>query len=115
MTMFEVIKIRENPAIEAVQFTEIEKNRVFRWIKCNCYADFNSYGEPILKIDSPKGVLTANLGDYIIREEGGLYYPVPPQEFYEFYDTLDDNLSCDEKALKSEYFEYRQLIENDGS
>ncbi len=79
--MYEVIIIRENPAIEAVQFTEIEKNRVFRWIKCNCYADFNSYGEPILKIDSPKGVLTANLGDYIIREEGGLYYPVPPQEF----------------------------------
>jgi hypothetical protein len=84
--MFEVLTISDDPLIEAAQFTNNSKNSVFHWIRCNCYADYDALSQPIIRIDSPKGVLTAHLGDYIIRENN-MYYPLNPEKFNEFYNS----------------------------
>ena len=70
--------------VEAMPFTSETKNRVFHWVRCNCYADFVD-GEPALRIETPEGEMTARLGDWVIKNAKG--------EF----------LICEQKIFETEY------------
>jgi hypothetical protein len=81
-----LIKARKKPIeIEAMQFTYENKNRVYNWICCNHYADFDSENQPVIRIQTLEGVMTANLGDYIICGVAGEYYPCKPEIFEKTY------------------------------
>lgn len=80
-------KFRKKPVeIEAVQFTEDDKNRCFNWISCNRFADWDEENKPIIKIQTPEGVMTAKIGDWIIKGVKGEFYPCKPDIFEATYD-----------------------------
>lgn len=83
-------KFRKKPVfIEAMQFTEDAKNRVFNWVTCTRVADFDSAGKPTLRIATLEGEMTATIGDWIIRGVKGEFYPCKPDIFAETYEAVD--------------------------
>ncbi len=70
----------ESGVVEAMQFTEKSKNRVFRFVRCNCYADFIA-GAPALRIETLEGEMTANLGDWVVKGVKGEFYPIKADIF----------------------------------
>lgn len=68
--------------VEAVQFTEANKDRVFNSLTGQYAADFED-GQPILKVTTIHGeVAVVRLGDWIIKEPTiGCYYPIKDEIF----------------------------------
>jgi hypothetical protein len=84
------MKFRRKPVVvEAMQFTDADKNRLFNWISCNRSAEFDGQGKPVLKIQTLVGVLTAYLGDWVIRDVKGEFYPCKPDIFAEIYEPAE--------------------------
>ncbi len=82
---------RKKPVIiEAMQFTNEDKDRVKNWITCNTSADFQGT-EPILNIQTLEGIMIANIGDYIIKGVKGEYYPCKPDIFHLTYEEITDD------------------------
>lgn len=82
-------QFRKKPVVvEAEQFTNESKDRVLRWITRNRWPDFGETGEPVLKIQTLEGVMTANLGDWIIKGVKGEFYPCKPDIFEATYDLI---------------------------
>ena len=82
-------KFRKKPVvIEAMQFTEESKNRVFNWVSCNHYADWNAKDQSTLRIETLEGNMTAEIGDWIIKGVKGEFYPCKPDIFAQTYDAL---------------------------
>jgi len=77
--------------IQAIKFTNENKDRVFNWIHCNRYADFDSNNNPILVIQTLEGDMRANIGDYIVRGLEGEFYPCKASVFERKY-RLKDSL-----------------------
>lgn len=81
------MQFRKKPVvIEAEQFTRDDMNRVFTWISCNRSADFDSSGNPVLKIQTLEGVMVASLGDWVIKGIRGEFYPCKPDIFEATYE-----------------------------
>lgn len=74
--------------IEAVQFTNANKHVAFNFIQGSRHADYDVEGNPILKIQTLEGIMTASLGDWIIKGVNGEYYPCKPDIFSKTYDEL---------------------------
>lgn len=80
---------RKKPVeIEAEHFTDANKDRAFNFISCNCYPLFNEDGQPIIKIQTLEGDVTAQLGDWIIKGVKGEFYPCKPDIFALTYDEV---------------------------
>ena len=85
------MKYRKRPVVvEAMQFTDENKNQVFNFVRCNTAPDFEN-GLPVLKIQTIHGeVAIARIGDYIVKEpEPGKYYPVKPDIFESTYEKVE--------------------------
>lgn len=83
--MFE--KYRSIPKeIEAVRFTEEDKNRVFNSLTGQFARDFED-GKPIIKVTTIHGeIAIVRLGDWIVKEvKLGFYYPVKNDIFIRGY------------------------------
>ena len=63
--------------IEAVQFTNENKNQVFNSLTGNFIADFEN-GNSILKVKTIHGdIAIVRIGDWIVKDiEMGTYYPI---------------------------------------
>lgn len=84
------MKFRKRPiVIEAEQFTFENKDRVFNFVTCNCYAAFDEYGYPELKIQTLEGEMTAKLGDWVIKGTIGEFYPCKPDVFEKTYEKAE--------------------------
>jgi hypothetical protein len=72
--------------VEAVQFTEENKDQVFNSLTGQHISDFEG-GKPILKIKTIHGeTAIVRLGDWIIKESKlGCYYPVKDDIFRDGY------------------------------
>jgi len=81
--------VKKPVVIEAMQFTNEMKDRVFNFVSCNRYADFDEQGNPVLKIQTLEGDMTASLGDWIIRGVAGEFYPCKPDIFSASYDPVE--------------------------
>jgi len=80
-------KYRKKPVvIEAMQFTEETKNQVFHWITCATAPVWDSQDRPALKIQTLEGVMTAEIGDWIIKGVAGEFYPCKPDIFAATYE-----------------------------
>ena len=83
-------KYRKKPVvIEAMQFIDKNKDRVFNFVSCNHAADHDADGNPILKIQTLEGVMTASFGDWIIKGVNGEFYPCKPDIFEKTYEKVE--------------------------
>lgn len=79
-------KYRKKPVVvEAMEFTDETKNQVHSFVTCTTSPDWED-GEPVLKIQTLEGVMTARLGDYIIKGVNGEFYPCKPDIFHKTYE-----------------------------
>lgn len=72
--------------VEAVQFTEANKDRIFNSLTGQYAADFEN-GKPILKVITIHGeIAVVRLGDWIVKEPRlGCYYPIKDAIFRDGY------------------------------
>lgn len=76
-----------NPVrIEAVQFTNENKDRVFNLLTGQISADMES-GNPVLKVTTIHGeIAIVRIGDWIVKESvEGFYYPIKDDVFRKRY------------------------------
>ena len=94
------MKFRQKPVeIEAMEFTNETKDQVYNFVTCNKSASFDGGTlHPTLKIQTLEGVMTANVGDWIIKDVHGEFYPCKPDIFEQTYDanTLESGSICTE-------------------
>lgn len=84
-------KFRKRPVvIEAMHFTDDTKDQVFNFVTCSKSADFDSDGNPALKIWTLEGAMTASLGDWVIKGVSGEFYPCKPDIFAKTYELVEE-------------------------
>jgi hypothetical protein len=84
--------------IEAVQFTDENKNRAFNFVRGNKYAATDEDGRPALKIQTLEGDMIATLGDWIIKGVNGEFYPCKPDIFDKTYEPYELTQGGDNEA-----------------
>lgn len=83
-------KYRKKPVvIEAEQFTDFNKDIAYNFVTCNCVAAHDAEGKPILRIQTLEGIMTACLGDWIIKGVNNEFYPCKPDIFEKTYELFD--------------------------
>ena len=91
------LKFRKKPVeIEAMEFTNETKDQVYNFVTCNKSASFEGgTSHPTLKIQTLEGVMTAHVGDWIIKGVNGEFYPCKPDIFDMTYDkVLGEFVGC---------------------
>lgn len=85
-------KYRKLPVeIEAMQFTEESKDKVFyQFITCQRYPGFDADGNPVLNIQTLEGVMTARLGDWVIKGVAGEFYSCKDGIFRSTYEPVEE-------------------------
>lgn len=83
---------RKKPVIiEAIQFVD-EVDRILEIQEFVgqeiIRVDYKDKNNPTLKIDTLEGVMTASVGDYIIKGVQGEFYPCKPDIFEETYEEV---------------------------
>lgn len=84
---------RKKPVIiEAIQFVD----KVDRILEIQEFVgqetirvDYKDKNNPTLKIDTLEGVMTASVGDYIIKGVQGEFYPCKPDIFEQTYEEVE--------------------------
>lgn len=81
---------RKPTCVEAVQFTDETKDKVYNSLTGNVAADFED-GKPILKVKTIHGdIAIVRLGDWIVKEPKiGCYYPCKSDIFEKTYELAD--------------------------
>ena len=83
-------KARKKPVVvEVMEFTDQTKDRVHNFVRCTTAPVWED-GEPALKIQTLEGVMTARLGDYVIKGVNGEFYPCKPDIFHKTYELIGD-------------------------
>ena len=87
-----VKKYRKKPVvIEALQFID-EVDRLVELSEFidnqDLRVDYKDPENPVLKLDTLEGVMTASIGDYIIKGVNGEFYPCKPDIFLKTYDEV---------------------------
>lgn len=84
-----VKKARKKPVeIEFIQFKNmVSAGEIERWTNLKAVHD-DSSGKDLMYIDTLEGVMTANIGDYIVKGVNGEFYPVKPEIFEKTYEVL---------------------------
>lgn len=86
-----MMRFRKRPIeVEAIKFTYETQDRVYNWIAGNRSADRDGEGKPTLHIQTLEGVMTATLGDWIIRGVAGEFYPCKPEVFVRTYEPVEE-------------------------
>lgn len=83
------MKYRKLPVvIDAMQFTNENKETVFHWITCNHYAELDGPDE-VIKIETLEGDMIVRKGDWVIRGVNGEFYPCKPDIFEKTYEKVE--------------------------
>lgn len=82
-------KARKKPVeIEFIQFTDMGNvDDIEIWTNLKAVYDYGNDGK-IMYIDTLEGVMTADIGDYIVKGLNGEFYPVKPDIFKKTYEVL---------------------------
>ena len=84
-------KYRKRPiVIEAQQFTEENKDRVFNFVTCTRIPQRDK-GKLVLVIQTLEGDMTAAIGDWIIKGVKGEFYPCKPDIFEATYEKVQQD------------------------
>jgi len=79
---------KKSVIIEAIQFTEEDKDRAFNWVNCTRYPDWE-FDTPILVIKTLEGNMVVHPGDWIIKGINGEFYPCKPDMFQKTYELIE--------------------------
>lgn len=86
------MKYRKKPVvIEAWQFTNENKNSLLSELReqqANIYPTHEGVN-PVMKIPTLEGEMTASVGDYIIKGVNGEFYPCKPDIFEKTYEAVE--------------------------
>ncbi|ASN69291.1 MAG: hypothetical protein E6647_01395 [Staphylococcus epidermidis] len=82
-------KARKKPVeIEFMQFKDMGNvSDIETWTNLKAVYDYGNDGK-VMYIDTLEGVMTANIGDYIVKGLNGEFYPVKPDIFKKTYEVL---------------------------
>ena len=85
---------RKKPVIiEAIQFID-DVDRILEIQEFSggetIRVDYKNKENPTLKIKTLEGVMTASVGDYIIKGVQGEFYPCKPDIFEQTYEEIDN-------------------------
>lgn len=85
---------RKKPVIiEAIQFID-DVDRILEIQEFSrgetIRVDYKNKDNPTLKIKTLEGVMTASVGDYIIKGVQGEFYPCKPDIFEQTYEEIDN-------------------------
>lgn len=82
-------KARKKPVeIEFMQFKDMGNvSDIETWTNLEAVYDYGNDGK-VMYIDTLEGVMTANIGDYIVKGLNGEFYPVKPDIFKKTYEVL---------------------------
>lgn len=84
--MATVEKFRKRPVeIEAMHFAEVHDGSVI----CSWCAGTNEASPHQIQIKTLEGVMTADLGDWVIKGVKGKFYPCKPDIFAATYDVVE--------------------------
>ena len=87
------MKFRKKPVIvEALQFKDDAKflSKLSVLIGKTIKVNYKNKRTPILKIKTLEGIMSAKIGDWIIRGVKGEFYPCKPDIFKETYDKVEE-------------------------
>ena len=82
-------KYRKKPVeIEAIQFLDDAEIlcEIQEFAENTISVDYGNADKPVLKIPTLEGVMTASIGDYIIKGVKGELYPCKPDIFEQTYE-----------------------------
>jgi len=85
------MKYRKKPVVvEAVQFTYDTEDEILCWLSDNKVNHCSSFidNEAVIAIETLEGVMTASIGDYIIKGIQGEFYPCKPDIFVKTYEGV---------------------------
>ena len=82
--------VRKKPVeVEAFLFTEKKAKEISNW--CNgLLISRGENTEPFIQIMTLEGMMTARLGDYIIKGVAGEFYPCAPAIFEKTYEVISE-------------------------
>lgn len=86
------MKYRKKPVvIEAIQFLDDAKriSELQEFAGKDLRVDYSSKDNPVLKIDTLEGTMTASVGDYVIKGVNGEFYPCKPDIFEKTYEPAE--------------------------
>jgi len=100
---------KKSPIIEAVQFLKIsDMNKCRKFTGTASFIVNNNIDH--IYIPSEGGTLTCSLGDWIIKDVDGNFYPCTNENFKLFYDKIDNNLKSFKSWISSlDHIERRNL------
>ncbi len=86
-------RFRKKPVeVEAEQFSEITKDRVFHFAGCvNKSVGFDDTARAIMKIQLPEGVVTVHVGDWVVRGSLEGLSVCKPDIFDATYEPVEEN------------------------
>lgn len=87
------MKARKKPVvIEMIKFDSITAQSLIEIKETLGFQDlivsFKEPNNPVIKIETLEGTMTANIGDYIIKGVQGELYPCKPDIFEKTYDII---------------------------
>ncbi|MCG2397658.1 hypothetical protein K4V26_05690 [Staphylococcus epidermidis] len=84
-----VKKAKKKPVeIEFMQFKDMGNvDDIETWTNLKAVYDYGNDGK-VMYIDTLEGIMTANIGDYIVKGVNGEFYPVKPDVFEKSYELL---------------------------
>lgn len=84
-----VKKAKKKPVeIEFMQFKDMGNvDDIETWTNLKAVYDYGNDGK-VMYIDTLEGIMTANIGDYIVKGVNGEFYPVKPDVFEKSYEVL---------------------------
>jgi hypothetical protein len=104
--------IKKPIAIDAVQFTDpslATMDKIAEFMD-GAQAVLHGAGEPKIEIPTLEGVITASLGDYIIKGVSGEFYPCNPDIFEKAYVSEDEvGTLSDGYHTFDELYEFRKM------
>lgn len=86
------MKYRKKPVvIEAIQFLDDAKriSELQEFAGKDLRVDYSNKDNPVLKIDTLEGTMTASVGDYVIKGVNGEFYPCKPDIFEKTYEPVE--------------------------
>lgn len=92
------MKFRKKPIeIEAIQFTNETKDKVYNWAKelqMNVQHSLDSENKPCILVPTLEGEMMCSLGDWLIKEpfptDWRKVYPCKPYIFEQTYERVED-------------------------
>lgn len=84
------MKYRKKPVIiEAIQFNKGQQGNIFKFMQEGGVRG-GSMSDKVVTIETLEGVMTAQLGDWIIKGVKGEFYPCKPDIFEATYEKVEE-------------------------